>query len=42
MKDLVNLLFTIDGEVRDQPHYELFRQLRLHLDDEYHSLKRPW
>ena len=42
MKDLVNLLFTIDGKVQGQQHYELFVELRQHLDDEYHGLKRPW
>jgi len=39
MKDLVCLLFDLDGKARGHRHYELFKELRLRLDDEYHGLK---
>lgn len=37
LKDLVCLLFGIDPPYG--PGYELFKELRRHVDDEYHSLK---
>jgi hypothetical protein len=42
LKDLVNLLFCIDESVvrYGKPEaWTLFRDLRRHVDDEYHSLK---
>ena len=38
-KRLVCLLFDIDRKVWSHQHYELFKELRLRLDDEYHGLK---
>jgi len=39
LKDLVCALFDADPKIRDHRHYELFKALRRHVDDEYHSLK---
>jgi hypothetical protein len=43
LKDLVNLLFCIDesvcGHYGKPEAWLLFRELRRHVDDEYHSLK---
>jgi len=43
LKDLVNLMFCLDESVwRNHSNPEawtLFRELRRHVDDEYHSLK---
>ena len=38
-KYLVCLLFDLDGKARGHQHYELFKELRDRLDDEYHGLK---
>jgi hypothetical protein len=39
LKDLVNILFSVDPIARDYRGYDLFKALRRHVDDEYHGLK---
>lgn len=41
MKDLVCLLFELDDKAQNFRHYDLYRDLRRHVDDEYHSIKGP-